>query len=130
MSSGRRRHDVDAQPPQAGRSVARPRGLLLDHPLGHEVPVRSRVFAGIERDLDHRRNAGTWVTVLSFLPPAAPIFMSMPIAEVGVPPWQVVLAMALTVAAIAGVVRLAGRIYANSAMHTGTRAPFLEALRG
>ena len=71
-----------------------------------------------------------WVTLLSFLPPAAPIFMSMRIAEVGVAPWQVLLAMALTVAAIAGVVWVAGRIYARSAMHTGARVRLLEAWRG
>lgn len=71
-----------------------------------------------------------WVTVLSFLPPAAPIFMPMRIAEVGVAPWQVALAMALMVAAIGGVVWLAGRIYANAAMHTGMRVPFLQAYRG
>ncbi len=70
-----------------------------------------------------------WVTALSFVPPAAPIFMSMRIAEVGVAPWQVVLSMALTVATIAGVVWLAGRIYANSAMRIGRRVPFLEAFR-
>jgi ABC-2 type transport system permease protein len=38
--------------------------------------------------------------------------------------------MALTVATIAGVVWLAGRIYANSAMRTGTRVRFMDAFRG
>jgi ABC-2 type transport system permease protein len=71
-----------------------------------------------------------WVTVVSFLPPAAPIFMPMRIAEVGVPAWQVGLAMALTVAAIAGVVRLAARIYANSVMRIGPRVRFIDALHG
>jgi ABC-2 type transport system permease protein len=71
-----------------------------------------------------------WVTVLSFVPPAAPILMPMRIAEVGVAPWQVGLAMLLTLAAIVGVVRLAGRMYANSAMHTGMRVRFWEAFRG
>jgi ABC-2 type transport system permease protein len=71
-----------------------------------------------------------WVTVVSFLPPAAPIFMSMRIAEVGVPAWQVGLAMVLTVATIIGVVRLAGRMYANAVMRIGPRVPFLEAFSG
>jgi ABC-2 type transport system permease protein len=71
-----------------------------------------------------------WVTVLSFVPPAAPIFMSMRIAEVGVAPWQVGLAMLLTLAAIAGVVRMAGRIYANSVMRIGPRVRFIDALHG
>jgi ABC-2 type transport system permease protein len=71
-----------------------------------------------------------WVTLLSFVPPAAPIFMSMRIAEVGAVPWQVGLAMMLTAATIVGMVWLAGRIYANSAMRTGKRVPVLEAFRG
>ncbi len=69
-------------------------------------------------------------TVLSVVPLLAPILMPMSIAEGIAEPWQVGLAMALTVAAIAGVVWLAGRIYANSAMRTGTRVRFLDALRG
>lgn len=72
----------------------------------------------------------TWVTLLSFVPLAAPIFMPMRIAEIGVAPWEVALALALTAVAIVGVVRLAGRIYANSAMRTGMRVPLLEAYRG
>ncbi len=54
----------------------------------------------------------------------------MRIAEVGTAPWQVGLAMAMTMAAIVIVVWLAGRVYANSAMRTGMRVPFLEAFRG
>ena len=69
-------------------------------------------------------------TVLSVVPLLAPILMPMSIAEGIAEPWQVGLAMALTVAAIAGVVWLAGRIYANSAMRTGTRVRFLDALSG
>jgi ABC-2 type transport system permease protein len=38
--------------------------------------------------------------------------------------------MALTVAAIIGVVWLAGRIYANSALHTGARVGLRDAFRG
>jgi ABC-2 type transport system permease protein len=71
-----------------------------------------------------------WVTLLSVVPPSAPIFMSMRIAQGVAVPWQVGLAMALMVAAIVGAVWLAGRIYANSAMRVGMRVPFLEALRG
>jgi ABC-2 type transport system permease protein len=69
-------------------------------------------------------------TVLSVLPPLAPTLMPMRIAEGIAEPWEVGLAMALTVATIAGEVWLAGRIYANSAMRTGTRGRFLDALRG
>jgi ABC-2 type transport system permease protein len=42
----------------------------------------------------------------------------------------VALAMALTLATIAGVVWLAGRVYANSAMRIGARVRFMDAFRG
>jgi ABC-2 type transport system permease protein len=69
-------------------------------------------------------------TALSVVPPLAPTLMPMRIAEGIAEPWQVGLAMALTVATIAGEVWLAGRIYANSAMRTGARVRFMEAFRG
>jgi len=69
-------------------------------------------------------------TVLSFLPPTAPTLMSVRIAEGLAEPWQVALAMALTLATIAGVVWLAGRVYANSAMRIGARVRFIDAFRG
>jgi ABC-2 type transport system permease protein len=69
-------------------------------------------------------------TVLSFLPPTAPTLMSVRIAEGLAEPWQVALAMALTLATIAGVVWLAGRVYANSAMRIGARVRFMDAFRG
>ena len=73
---------------------------------------------------------GPLSTVLSVVPVSAPIFMPMRIAAGAAVPWQVGLAMALTVVTIAGVVWLAGRIYANSAMRMGMRVRFLEAFRG
>jgi ABC-2 type transport system permease protein len=52
------------------------------------------------------------------------------IAGGDVPAWQIGLALVLTVAAIAGLTRLAGRVYANSAMRIGTRVRFMDAFRG
>ena len=70
------------------------------------------------------------VTVVSVLPPFAPILMAVRISGGDVPAWQVGLAVALIVAAIAGLVWLAGRVYANSAMRMGARVRFMEAFRG
>jgi ABC-2 type transport system permease protein len=44
--------------------------------------------------------------------------------------WQVGLAAVLTIASIAGLTWLAGRVYANAALHLGTRVRFRDALRG
>ncbi len=70
------------------------------------------------------------VTVASVLPPFAPILMPVRTTGGDVPAWQVGLALALTVAAIAGLTWLAGRVYANSAMRVGTRVRFMDAFRG
>lgn len=70
------------------------------------------------------------VTIASVLPPFAPILMAVRISGGDVPAWQVGLAMALIVTAIAGLVWLAGRVYANSAMRMGSRVRFMDAFRG
>jgi ABC-2 type transport system permease protein len=45
------------------------------------------------------------------------------------PVWQVVLAAVLLVAAVWGVIRLAGAIYARSLLHRGSRITWRQALR-
>lgn len=69
-------------------------------------------------------------TILSLLPPFAPVLMSVRMASGDAPMWQVGLAMALTLASILGLTWLAGRVYANSALRLGTRVRFWDALRG
>ncbi len=70
------------------------------------------------------------VAVASMVPPFAPILMPVRMAGGDVPSWQIGLALVLTVAAIAGLTRLAGRVYANAAMRIGTRVRFMDAFRG
>jgi len=70
------------------------------------------------------------VIIASLLPPFAPILMPVRTTGGDVPAWQVGLALVLTVGAIAGLTRLAGRVYANSAMRIGTRVRFMDAFRG
>jgi ABC-2 type transport system permease protein len=70
------------------------------------------------------------VAAASIVPPFAPILMPVRMAGGDVPPWQIGLALVLTVAAIAGLIRLAGRVYANAAMRIGTRVRFMDAFRG
>jgi ABC-2 type transport system permease protein len=68
--------------------------------------------------------------VASVLPPFAPILMAVRISGGDLPAWQIGLALVLIVAATAGLVWLAGRVYANSAMRIGTRVRFMDAFRG
>ena len=70
-----------------------------------------------------------WVRPLSFLPPLAPILMPVRIALGHVGWWEVLVASLLMLAAIAGMARLAGRIYAFSLITSGPRIRWRAALR-
>ena len=76
------------------------------------------------------RPAAWWVTVLSLLPPSAPIFMPLRSALVPVPAWQVVLAVALMLLAILALVRAGGRLYRGAVLHTGGRLQLRQAWHG
>lgn len=73
---------------------------------------------------------GTAALVGSFLPPTAPMVMTVRMAHGGVPGWQVVVSVALVLLTIYGMVRLAGRIYAGAALRFGGRLRLREAWRG
>lgn len=73
--------------------------------------------------------SGLTVTVLSLLPPFAPILMPGRMAMGVATPWQVVLAVVLALAAIAAITWLGGKVYANAVLRTGARVKLREALR-
>jgi ABC-2 type transport system permease protein len=68
-------------------------------------------------------------TVLSLLPPFAPVLMSARMATGEAQAWQVVLAIVLMLAGIAGMNALAARIYSNSVLRIGTRVRLADAWR-
>ena len=67
---------------------------------------------------------------LSVTPPFAPVLMPARMATGDAQAWQVVLAIVLTVAAIAGLNALAARIYSNSVLRIGSRVRLAEAWTG
>jgi len=69
------------------------------------------------------------VTILSMLPPFAPILMPARIAIGNAPLWQVGVAVALAVIAIIALTWLAGRIYSTAVLRTGARVKLRDALR-
>ena len=71
-----------------------------------------------------------WVTIMSMLPPSAPIIMPLRTALVNVPAWQIVTAVILMLAAIYGLFRAGARLYQNAVLHTGARLRLREAWRG
>lgn len=69
-------------------------------------------------------------TLLSVLPPLAPVLMPARIATGDAQAWQVAVAVALTIAGIAAMNRLAARIYTNSVLRIGGKVGFREAWKG
>jgi len=67
--------------------------------------------------------------VLSFFPPAAPMVMTVRIALGAAPAWQVVASVLVTLAATAGIVRIAGRVYSGALLRTGGRVPIRQLWR-
>jgi ABC-2 type transport system permease protein len=74
--------------------------------------------------------AAGWVTIVSMLPPSAPVIMPLRAALVSVPAWQVAVALILLLAAIYGLLRVGARLYRNAVLHTGARLRLREAWRG
>ncbi len=66
---------------------------------------------------------------LSLVPPLSPILMPARTLLGVAPVWQIVLSLVLAVTALAAMTRVAGRMYANSVLRSGSRVPFAEALR-
>lgn len=73
---------------------------------------------------------GTAARVLSLVPLMSPVLMPGRIAAGDVVVWELALAIGLTLAAIALVTYLGGRIYQNAVLHTGSRMKLAAALRG
>lgn len=76
-----------------------------------------------------RHPTGTTTTVLSIIPLFSPILMPGRLALAAVPFWQVLLALALTVALILVLARLGGKVYQNSLLRKDSRVTLRQALR-
>nr|WP_184484595.1 ABC transporter permease [Saccharopolyspora gloriosae] len=66
---------------------------------------------------------------LSLVPGFSPVLMPMRTALGVAEPWESAVAVLLSIAALAGLLRLGGRIYANAILRTGARVKLTEALR-
>jgi ABC-2 type transport system permease protein len=72
----------------------------------------------------------TWAQVVSWFPITAPLAMPNRIAMGVATWWDPVLAGALTLASIAGLVVLGGRVYTRAILHTGATLSLSDAWRG
>jgi ABC-2 type transport system permease protein len=73
---------------------------------------------------------GTLARVTSYLPPAAPMVMPIRMAAGEAAPWELVASVAVVLASVAVVVRIAGRVYAGGALRTRRRVKLREAITG
>jgi ABC-2 type transport system permease protein len=71
-----------------------------------------------------------WVTIVSMLPPSAPMIMPLRVALVNVPAWQLALAVVFLLGGIYGLFRVGARLYQNAVLHSGARLRLREAWRG
>lgn len=71
--------------------------------------------------------AGLIAVIGSFLPPTAPLMMPLRTALTDVPMWQPVLAVAIELAAIVGLVYLGGRLYRGAVLRVGRKLSLREA---
>lgn len=73
---------------------------------------------------------GLTATILSYLPPTAPITMLARSALGGAAVWEAALSVAIMVVATIATIRLAARIYRGSLLQTGQRVSLAQAWRG
>jgi ABC-2 type transport system permease protein len=71
-----------------------------------------------------------WARLVSYFPATAPMAMPNRIAMGAVSWWEPLLAVSLTLAAIAGLVVFAGRVYAGAILHGGPTLKLRAAWRG
>jgi ABC-2 type transport system permease protein len=71
-----------------------------------------------------------WARLVSFFPATAPLAMPNRFAMGATAWWEPVVAAALTLAAIAGLVQLGGRVYTRAILHSGPTLKLRDAWRG
>jgi ABC-2 type transport system permease protein len=71
----------------------------------------------------------TWLKVVSYLPPLMPILIPARLALGHLASWEMPVAIAIMLASIYGMARLAGRIYAGGLVRGGARLSWIAALR-
>ena len=100
------------------QSVAGPIGYVL-------VAAYWAAFLAVSEDPD-----GAWSRLVSLVPVTAPFAMPGRIALGQAAWWEPMLAVALTLATIAALVVLGGRVYTNAILHSGGTLQLRDAWRG
>ena len=109
----------------AGSLVSR-----MEEAQNTSFPITGTIIATYFAALSASNDPGSGLArIFSLLPPTAPLVMPTRAALGNAPPWEVPLAVALSLAATYGLVRLAGRIYAGAILSFGAKVKLRQALR-
>ena len=73
--------------------------------------------------------SGTVATILTFLPPSAPMVVPLRAALDAIPLWQIPIAIALTLATIYALFVVGGRVYSGAVLQMGARMKLRDAWR-
>ncbi len=73
--------------------------------------------------------SGTVATIMTFLPPSAPMVVPLRVALDAIPPWQVGASIVITLAAIWALFAIGGRVYSGAVLQTAGRMKLRDAWR-
>jgi ABC-2 type transport system permease protein len=73
--------------------------------------------------------AGVLARIMTFLPPAAPMVVPLRVALGAIEPWEIVVSVALMLAAIWVLFVIGARVYSGAVLHTGGRIRLRDAWR-
>ena len=94
-------------------------------------PITFVIMGGyVAAIVDSGQPGGTMTRVLSFVPPFAPLVMPIRVAAGEAAAWELVVAIAVVLASVVVLVRLAGRVYAGGALRTRGQLKLREAWAG
>jgi len=65
--------------------------------------------------------SSTLASVMSFIPPSAPMVMPVRLIAGDAAPWEILASVAITAAAAVGLIALAARVYGTAVLRTGSR---------
>ncbi len=72
---------------------------------------------------------GTVARIATFLPPSAPMVVPLRVALDAIEPWEVVVSMVITIAAIWALFTIGARVYAGAVLQMGGRIKLRDAWR-
>jgi len=72
---------------------------------------------------------GTVARIATFLPPSAPMVVPLRVALDAIEPWEVIVSMILTIAAIWVLFTIGARVYAGAVLQTAGRIKIRDAWR-